>query len=109
MTKKKEDSIFPDIISFDPPQHIDEYPVGPGFRAGHLVEDHAGWRTFRPVVSEDECTGCWMCYLVCPDGAVYKRDGRAAVNYRFCKGCGICAHQCPTGAVSMQKESDHER
>lgn len=102
-------SIYPEIKPFSQPGHISGYPTGPNCRAGQLVEGHAGWRTFRPEIDRAKCTGCWMCYLLCPDAAIYKNENRAAVNYDFCKGCGICARHCPTRAIVMKKEHENER
>lgn len=80
------------------------------FTAGHLVSTNAGWRNVRPVIVSEACTGCLECYLYCPDGALFKTDGRAAapvaVDYDFCKGCGICARVCRFGALSMISERE---
>lgn len=42
------------------------------FTAGYLTQTNAGWRNKRPVVNHEKCTGCLQCYMVCPDGAIYK-------------------------------------
>ncbi len=101
--------IYPEIKPFKQPTHIDEYPTGPGCQSAQLVEGHASWRTFRPVIAAETCTACWLCYLLCPDAAIFKTEGKAAINYDFCKGCGVCAKTCPTGAITMIKETEHER
>ena len=80
----------PGITKWDRPKHIDDYPVGPGFKAGHLAGGNAGWRTFRPVVKPDVCTGC---------GDIVE------IVYDFCKGCGVCAHECRVKAIDMKKEN----
>jgi pyruvate ferredoxin oxidoreductase delta subunit len=36
------------------PTHIKDFPVGPQFEAGHLADENAGWRTFKPVVDTDK-------------------------------------------------------
>jgi 2-oxoacid:acceptor oxidoreductase delta subunit (pyruvate/2-ketoisovalerate family) len=73
-------------------------PIGPG---GFIIETNAGWRTERPVVDRGKCVGCLQCYLVCPEGTIYKDADKVAVDYDFCKGCGICAVECNTGAIDM--------
>ena len=79
------------------------------WEAGYLVSKNAGWRTQRPVVDASRCTGCWMCYMLCPDGTIFKtQEGTAAVDYDFCKGCGICAKACNMGAVSMVAEGGQQ-
>lgn len=79
------------------------------WEAGYLVSKNAGWRTQRPVVDDARCTGCWMCYMLCPDGTIFKtQEGTAAVDYDFCKGCGICAKACSMGAISMFAEGGQQ-
>ncbi|MBI9064346.1 MAG: 4Fe-4S binding protein [Marinilabiliaceae bacterium] len=90
--------------NFKRPEHIDDYPVGPQYEAGHLAETNAGWRTYRPVVDHDTCINCLRCYLVCPDGTIFKNDGQIGIDYDYCKGCGVCAHECPKDAIEMVKE-----
>ena len=90
--------------NFKRPEHIDDYPVGPQYEAGHLAETNAGWRTYRPVVDHDTCINCLRCYLVCPDGTIFKDNGQIGIDYDYCKGCGVCAHECPKDAIEMVKE-----
>jgi len=95
----------PVLKTFKTPEDISEYPTGPSFESGHLVSKNAGWRTFRPLVDEEKCIGCFRCYLLCPDGTVSKKDnGKVEIDYDFCKGCGVCAHECPVSAITMIKE-----
>ena len=95
----------PGIQPYNPPKSLGELPFGSTFESGHLVEGNAGWRTFKPEVAHDKCTLCLTCYLVCPDGVIFKDDqGQIAIDYDFCKGCGICAAVCKFDAVSMVKE-----
>lgn len=124
-----------------PPAHIptlrtatldpDEFAHTTCFEAGYLVGKNAGWRNVRPVVDAGACTGCLQCYLLCPDGTVYKvpsacrsteqadaaealadvgplaRSGApVAIDYDFCKGCGVCAKACRFGAIAMIPESE---
>lgn len=93
-----------------PALHADEldpcvYARSTCWQAGYLVSKNDGWRTRRPVVDHEACTGCWMCYMLCPDGTVFKTSQRtAAIDYDFCKGCGICAKACPIDAIDMVLE-----
>lgn len=86
------------------PARLADYPVGPTFAAGYLVEGNAGMRTFRPVFDAAKCVGCLRCYLLCPDGAVVRTGDKVAIDYDFCKGCGVCAHECKVRALAMVKE-----
>lgn len=75
------------------------------WEAGYLVSRNAGWRTMRPVLSLERCSGCLQCYMQCPDGAVFKAaGGQVALDYDFCKGCGICAKACALGCIQMVAE-----
>ena len=63
------------------------------------------WRTERPVVLEDKCVKCLLCWLYCPEDAILRRpDNLVYVDYEYCKGCGICASVCPVDAIKMVPE-----
>lgn len=94
----------PQKKDFIRPKHINDYPVGPQFEAGHLADTNASWRTVRPVVNHDACIFCLRCYIVCPDGTIFKDGEKIGIDYDYCKGCGVCAHECPKDAISMIKE-----
>ena len=64
-----------------------------------------GWRTFIPIIDQEKCIKCGICWMDCPDMAIKKAvDGKFVIDYAFCKGCGICAKQCPTKVISMKLE-----
>jgi pyruvate ferredoxin oxidoreductase delta subunit len=94
----------PCIEQFVKPEHISDYPLGPCFRAGHLVSDNSSWRTKRPVIDQSSCRKCGRCYFVCPEGTVEQSDSNYDIDYAFCKGCGICAKECPHEAIKMIEE-----
>ncbi len=81
------------------------------YEAGYLTQINAGWRNVRPVVNTAACAGCLQCYMVCPDGVIYKvpADNKAgvgvAVDLDFCKGCGVCASACKFDALVMVSEA----
>ncbi len=92
--------------NFKKPIHINDYPVGPGFTAGHLAEKNASWRVYKPVIEKEKCINCLRCYLLCPDGTIFKTDDQKIdFDYDYCKGCGICSHECPKDAIQMIKEN----
>lgn len=94
------------IHTYEQPKRIEDFPVGPHFQSGFLVDISAGMRTFRPVIDSAKCRKCMACFLICPDGAICREAGGVAVDYDFCKGCGVCAHECKFGAILMRKESE---
>jgi len=62
------------------------------------------WRTFKPVIKQDKCVKCLLCWIYCPDMSIVWDGEKVTVNYDYCKGCGICAHECPVKAIEMVKE-----
>ncbi|GAG17788.1 unnamed protein product, partial [marine sediment metagenome] len=50
-----------------------------------------------------QCGGCFLCLLLCPDGAISVQgdDHIPNVDFDICKACGICAHECPLKAIEM--------
>lgn len=85
-------------------EKVPETPKYTAFEAGYLVSKNAGWRNVRPAVDKAKCVGCLRCYLCCPDGVIFKQDGKISIDYDFCKGCGICAKTCKLGAIEMEAE-----
>jgi 2-oxoacid:acceptor oxidoreductase delta subunit (pyruvate/2-ketoisovalerate family) len=65
-------------------------------------------REARRCLSLNQCEGCEVCQLICPDQAITKdpHTHRAVIDLRYCKGCGLCAHVCPKGAITMVLEQD---
>jgi heterodisulfide reductase subunit A len=52
-------------------------------------------------VNELLCSGCRVCELTCPYGAISLEADRgvAVVTQALCKGCGTCVGACPSGAI----------
>jgi pyruvate ferredoxin oxidoreductase delta subunit len=60
------------------------------------------WASMHPEWDESKCIKCGLCWLYCPDAAVYqKEDGFFTADLDYCKGCGICAAECWPGAITM--------
>jgi len=94
----------PQLKKFIKPKHISDYPVIPCYEAGHLVTENSGWRTEKPIIEREKCSGCFNCYLFCPEGVIFKQEKIVAIDYAFCKGCGICARICLRKAIKMVRE-----
>ncbi len=55
-------------------------------------------------INEDICSGCGICEVLCPYGAIVVNKERkvAEVNEALCKGCGTCCAACPSGAAQQR-------
>jgi pyruvate formate lyase activating enzyme len=51
------------------------------------------------------CTGCGLCFSVCPHHAVGMQAGISTHNAALCQHCGACAAQCPSHAREMSGKS----
>lgn len=90
-------------VGFEPPRL-----AAPSIYAlANSPERHTGnWRQFRPVLYQELCTKCWICFVRCPEGAItLDANEYPVVNYDECKGCLLCVHDCPTHAFTTEKES----
>ncbi len=58
-------------------------------------------------IIEEKCAACLTCVRVCPYGAPYVREARAA-NFTLenCQACGICAAECPALAIDINLNID---
>ncbi len=65
------------------------------------------WRSQRPIIDNNLCNKCGLCFIYCPDSAIEQEaDGYYKVNLFYCKGCGICAKECPKDAITMVEEEE---
>jgi len=64
-----------------------------------------GWRIFRPVIDVQRCTRCWLCFALCPEGAIrLDADDYPQVDYQHCKGCLVCVAECRPQAIARVPE-----
>jgi heterodisulfide reductase subunit A len=60
-------------------------------------------------VRPTKCSGCGVCWTVCPYQAIsHGEDGIAIVNEALCKGCGVCVSSCRSGAMDLGGVSDEQ-
>jgi 2-oxoacid:acceptor oxidoreductase delta subunit (pyruvate/2-ketoisovalerate family) len=78
------------------------------FEAGNSAELRmSSWCTMKPVIERYQCTNCLICWIYCPEPAIYRDpDGLVQIDYEHCKGCGICAEECPRKAIKMVVEHE---
>ena len=60
-------------------------------------------RTHRPVLDDDACVQCHLCWIYCPEGCV-RRGETWVIDLADCRGCGVCAAECPKDAIQMVEE-----
>lgn len=64
-----------------------------------------GWRVSRPVIDIDRCTRCFLCFALCPEGAIRLDTATyPIVDYDHCKGCLVCVTECPPRAIAEVRE-----
>ncbi len=90
-----------------------DLPIGGVLLIPGSAHDYStgGWRKFRPILDEEKCTDCKICWVMCPDSAVKVEDGKmVGFDLEHCKGCGICAVECPdkVKAITMVEEEENK-
>jgi len=78
--------------------------VGPHWVAGNTPLNVGSYTRIKPRIDLSQCSGCLLCFVYCPDGAIsVTDDGKGVrVDFNLCKACGICAYECPKKAIKME-------
>jgi 2-oxoacid:acceptor oxidoreductase delta subunit (pyruvate/2-ketoisovalerate family) len=67
------------------------------------INKTGGWRSLRPVIDDEKCTSCMICWKFCPEVCITPEE-KPVIDLDYCKGCGICAEECPRGAITLIEE-----
>ena len=55
----------------------------------------------RIVIDHHKCRLSGECVKVCPQKAIFIKDGRAVIDYKKCDVDGMCLPACPEGAIEL--------
>jgi NAD-dependent dihydropyrimidine dehydrogenase PreA subunit len=58
------------------------------------------------TIRAERCSGCGACVDVCPTGALYLVDGKAAVDEALCNTCKECLAVCPGEAITLAPQEE---
>ena len=67
------------------------------------VNKTANWRAVKPILDEEKCIYCQICWKFCPEASI-EPTSPPKIILDYCKGCGICIVECPVNAISSVKE-----
>ena len=71
------------------------------------LQTTAGWRVSRPAIDLGRCTRCFLCFALCPEGAIsLDAENYPIVDYDHCKGCLVCVTECPPRAIAEVREPE---
>jgi pyruvate ferredoxin oxidoreductase gamma subunit len=64
-----------------------------------------GQRLHRPVIQRARCTRCFLCFALCPEGAIQlDAHDYPVIDYSHCKGCLTCMTECGPRAIDELRE-----
>jgi len=60
-------------------------------------------QTVAVRINQDYCSGCLICYSICPYEAIKMgaRNGKLEIDTQKCQVCGICYSACPASAIEI--------
>lgn len=82
---------------------INDLPEMPASLGSMYSNKTSTWRSIRPIIQEEKCKRCMICWKFCPEPAIQPTDP-PTIDYNYCKGCGICIEECPFDAITSERE-----
>ena len=55
-----------------------------------------------PASNDSKCNLCKTCIRICPQNAIYIKEGRISFNYKKCIRCFCCSEMCLESAIEIQ-------
>jgi Fe-S-cluster-containing hydrogenase component 2 len=55
----------------------------------------------KVIINPDKCKLSGECMKVCPQKAIFVKDGKAVIDYERCDADGMCVPACPQDAISL--------
>ena len=55
----------------------------------------------KVVIDAEKCRLSGECMKVCPEKAIYVKNGKAVIDYDKCTLDGICIPACPNEAIRV--------
>ena len=75
--------------------------------ATSALRSTADWRVWRPLIDLGRCSRCFLCFALCPEGAIaLDADNYPVIDYDHCKGCLVCVSECPPRAIHQVRETE---
>ena len=62
----------------------------------------------KVVIDPEKCKLSGECMKVCPEKAIYVKDGKAVIDYDKCTLDGICIPACPKGAIRAVEKGEEK-
>lgn len=77
----------------------------PGFIVKRVYFSYDKACSTKYFTVNNDCTGCGMCEVKCPCGAIEVKNGKPVWKSEKCILCLRCLHNCPKAAIEYKKKT----